>query len=687
MNATQRQHQENESTNAPGQHSNRLSLLVFLLAVAAICVVSLFPEARFWGINRWGYFPLWIRAAVLLVIALSGFAAFHYLTQYSGDRTSLPPRTERIVVAIVAALFVASFILFRNQVHFLGDGYQLLSTLPSDQPYLKSRNFGGMLLPYAIMHLLGTPSRDTALLAYQIVSIGCGILFLALSYLLARLAIRDSFDRILLWLGICTGGYLLLFFGYVENYSTFILAVLIFCAVGMSVDAGRLSRWWLLPAYGLTIFFHIFGLVLLPAALYQFIKSAQAGSVFHSRSFRVTLWGGGAVVALAVFLYLTSTDLFIRFAFVSPITTRFTVDNYTLFSGRHLLDWLNLVMLLSPAFLLFIITTGRSFIRLVRENQPGLRFILFTAAILLGLAFVVDPFLGMARDWDLFATAGLALALIVFYTLTSVTGKSRRVIAVFCILLNVAILGPRVASMAIPDVGLRVAQNNIRFDTSKNLTFSYVVIDYVRNQYGLDSALSLQQAWDPLFPSDRLIDTGLTLLNSGHPIEARPYFRRATEVNAMNYSAWANLGRTYLETAQYDSATAALHIAAGINPYSTTIVNNLSWARFLSGDYKQAERSWLRARSLDTNNTDALAGLVSLYSATADGDKYAAYFDTLVRRPDAPPEYLLIVAEHYAAQNMFREANKALGRAMANGLDSLSVESIQARYPQLREQQ
>ncbi|MCK4461803.1 MAG: hypothetical protein KAW46_08350, partial [candidate division Zixibacteria bacterium] len=126
----------------------------------------------------------------------------------------------------------ASAVLFyflRARTHFLGDGYTLLSSLATDQATaMKIREYGESLLHIWLENLIGGDGQAAALLSYQIISIAAGLLFVIVTALFASKLFERTADRVLFLLGVCTGGYMLLFFGYVENYSLFVLSVLVY---------------------------------------------------------------------------------------------------------------------------------------------------------------------------------------------------------------------------------------------------------------------------------------------------------------------------------------------------------------------------------------------------------------------------------------------------------------------------
>ena len=110
-----------------------------------------------------------------------------------------------------------------------------------------------------------------------VLSIACGVTLLAALSAGATYLFRAVRDRLLFVIGMASGGYMLLFFGYIENYPLFVLMVGIFSLAGLMIASDKISRGWIvLPLVGATLF-HPFGLALGPTELFADVRDVRAG--------------------------------------------------------------------------------------------------------------------------------------------------------------------------------------------------------------------------------------------------------------------------------------------------------------------------------------------------------------------------------------------------------------------------
>jgi len=383
-----------------GKHdqSPTLFIIIYIILLIGFFVASFFTEIRLWGLSTWGYLPLWMRLAFVLV----GLAAIPVALKV-GNTTSPDnsPSSGRTILTIVAAMLVAGvcFWLFRGQTHFLGDGYGNIGLLSSRVPIIINRDFGEMRAHLWLAHLLGGNTKDNVLLSYQILSVTAGVLFVGLISWTARLLFERARDAILFALTVLLAGQVLSFFGYVENYSLFALAVAGFTCVGLLAAQGRLPRWTILIPLIIATVLHVFGVILiLPAAYLQLAGGRFEKLIVASSGPAKLLMVLAAAAAAAVALWLAMDySLFLRIALLSLTDTRFTVQAYTLFSLAHLADFGNLLLLLLPGLPLLLIGLRETRIGTL-SGRTDYRFLLVLVVTALIPAFIFDPKLGMPRD-------------------------------------------------------------------------------------------------------------------------------------------------------------------------------------------------------------------------------------------------------------------------------------------------
>jgi len=400
----------------------KLSLIFYFLILLIFFLVSFFPEGRAWGVSFWGYFPKYIPIILFLVGLLVPVGL--WLSQKSKeintpDFESKDSNTTYFIIAgVIVVVFGLLFYFFRATNHFLGDGYQNLVRL-TENPLVKPREMGETMAHIWVKSLFSSKEGGVAaLLSYQVISIGTGVIFMIVTAMTAARLFKPKVERLLYFLGVISGGFVLLFFGYVENYSMFVLSVGVFCQVGLLIACHKLSRWWSIPITALAIFFHILGVTLLPAFVYLIISGSKLGDILSRLNNKLKIICALVVLAalFMVFSHYYSNSLYFRFAFIPPLATRFTVEGYTLFSLKHIADYLNLWMVLLPSFGIFIVLLF--FVplsSLIKKREYRFLIVLFLSTA--GAVFIFDPKIGMPRDWDLFSFAGIPAAVLGYYAL------------------------------------------------------------------------------------------------------------------------------------------------------------------------------------------------------------------------------------------------------------------------------
>lgn len=667
----------NGSKTAP--NSDISALLVSLGFLCGLFLMATVVDApRLWSMNYWRHYSVATNASLLSVCVAATIILWQRLrsTDYH-----LSIRTEMVIVTVTSLGLISMFLLLRAQTHFLGDGYALMSALPTGGQALKSRNLGGMLVPYGLMHFFGRPDEHGALLSYRIVSVVSGAAFIFVAFQLARDLMKNASDQLLLWIGICSGGYSLLFFGYVENYSLFSVGVLAFCHCGIGICQNRFPRSWILVVWALCAFMHIFGLALLPAAVYVLFRASSPVSFVGRRHVQFVIWGSLVLLAVVLVGVLFATNLFVRFAFVPLVDSRIAVAGYFLFSWPHLIDFLNLIVIVAPGSLVFLASSIGGLKNALKSDIAGIRFLLIVAISMLIVAFVVNPMLGMPRDWDLFAAGGVPITVLIYYCILSPHNSRARAVSSMAIILSATLLMSRAAIIASPKTGIQFARDYIVLDPEKNRTLGFTYARVVSERYGPDSILGVQKQFEGLWPDDGLADSGITIMLDGDYTRASGYFERALQLNPLNYDAWANLGRCLVYQSQFDSAVVTMRIASGLNPYSSEIATMRGFAELYAHNYDEARDELLKGRKLDTANSAALIGLVELAKSVEDTLVRLAYLDTLTQRGDAPLGYIVQQIEESARKAHFDKAGILLKKAIDQGLGRSQVDHLLLLYP------
>ena len=678
-------------------HNNKAEELVVLTAyyavLVAFLVTSFFPQYRLWGVNWWAYFPGYVPFVLFAIGAVAPIVIRFVLrrgeldvddNQVSADGIS----KYFIVVGCLTVLYGLAFYLLRARTHFLGDGYQILSMLASDNPFIKPTEQGEALIHLWVKSLIGGDAETSALLSYQMVSISAGVLFLIAVAWVSKWLFERTIDRVLFWLGLASGGYMLLFFGYVENYSLFVLSVAVYSLVGLLVVKGKVNRWLLLPLVALPIFFHVLGVTLIPSAIYLLVANSKLGNVLAGLNRKTKLLMGAitVVILVSLFYYFYSTDYFFRFAFVPLFENRFTIEGYTLFSGKHLVDYFNLSILLLPGLPIVVATLLFLPVRRMLRRREY-RYLVVLVLSTFGAVFIFDPKLGMPRDWDLFSFTGVPLAAFSYFILLDHRNNKKRypVILTLAILVGFLSLIPRAISQTSTQVSLAHFEDYLHQDKRKNKAARVLLINHYEGLGDYEKARFERERTVRDFPERHHINQAKVFLRERRFFEAIHWCGKALETDPICFDAYAIAGVCFLQIDRNDTAQTLLEIADGLNPYNPAVLYNLGIAYLRKGEFRRAEKMQLQSTKRDPGFDKPLYSLANLYVYRGDIDKSFTYFEKLESIDGVPAEYFRVLGDNYLEKGYFDRAARAYQRALQTGLDSSYLEKLIEKYPQLKQ--
>ncbi len=670
-------------------------LVAYYLTLFVYLIASYFPEYRLWGFNWWSYYPDWVRWTLFVIAGLCpAILKFADIPEFvkTDDATDSGSRERWFLfyTGAAAVFFGGLYSLLRGRIHFSGDGYTLLSSLATDNPLaMKSREYGESLAHIWLKALIGGDSESAALLSYQIISILAGLLFVVTVALFARLLYKRPADRVLFHLAVCSGGYTLLFFGYVENYALFILTALIFTLTGLLVAEKKINRHWLLPPLIGAIFFHVLGVTLIPSALYLWIAPTRFGRTVRNWKISARILAGLPllVITAVIFHHFYTTNYFFQFAFIPLFDNRFTVEGYTLFSWKHLLDYLNLLFLLIPGLLVMTVSLLRLPVRKLSSKRPYF-FLMVLAVSTLGAVFIFDPKLGMPRDWDLFAFAGIPTLVLLVKLVNDpearVNGRTPSVI--LAVILAFTILIPRSVANIDEYIGLNRVHLRQSWDHAKSRQVQSVLEHYV-DLTGSGFADSLIETdWKGQYEQISLHDSALALMNQQKQLVAMQLLHRSCRIDPFYWNAWTTLGLCFLQSGKFTEAEEALRIALGLNPHSAGAYNNLGAVFTAKGNPAVAEEMYRRSIEIvDSGNPAPFVGLTHLYKVSNQPYKYRELLFYTTENFDAPGPMYQERADLLLADRQFPAAAEAYREAMKKGLDSSYVRQVIEPYPVMKE--
>ncbi len=529
-------------------HTDPRLRTVLLGAYASLLLVylgsSFLTHERLWGISIWGYLPVWVRG----VLFVAGLLAIPVALRFSRPTTAIPKPAKPSVAAAVSFVLVPAcglcFWFFRGTTHFLGNGYSHLESLSGGTPIIKWHEPGESLLHLWVAQILGGNNPDHVLLSFQILSVLAGILFVTLVVWTAGKLFGSVLDRILFSLGLATAGNVILFFGYVENRSLLAVCIGAFTCLGLLAAEGKLKRWVTLFPLALAIFMHIFGVILIPAALYLLV----AGTRFERKLVNLSnpsklglVLVCGLVAALGLWIGL-SRSMFFEISLMHPFANRLTVAGYTMFSGAHLMDFVNLILLLFPAVVLALVLFAHSQSR-PTWSHARYRFLIILVLSALGAAFIFDPKLGMPRDWDLFAFPAIPLATLgyILFLDGRLRASAGRLAAILAVTLGILTVCPRVTTLLVPVQAVAQVRDYYDLDKLKSKSALLYLQQYFKSAGETARADSAGKEFGML-PDEQLfrqITASFRLHNYPQAIQLA---NKATAINPMSWQAYQSAG-------------------------------------------------------------------------------------------------------------------------------------------------
>jgi tetratricopeptide (TPR) repeat protein len=574
--------------------------------------------------------------------------------------------------------------LLRAQTHFQGDGYLILDEMTSGHPALRPQSFGEIVLHRAVMKAWPGSDLQAALASYRVLAMLAGLLHSALAIAVSTRLFGRSARAFLFATGMMTGGWALMHFAYVENYAWFGLCVAAFCYVGLLVFEGRLHAGWAYATAAAAAFMHALGLCLLPAALCVGLRDTNAWRWIAARPGRVFL----ALASVAAFSLLAlyaacRQSAFLRLAVVPLASSPICVEGYSLGSRPHLLDLLNLLVLLVPSLgvLLWLqLEPGLD----GRASRRATSFLWVAGLGSLACAVVFEAKLGMPRDWDLFSFAGLPLQCLLLYRVLRGT-RSRWCLAgvAVAVAINAVALFERAHIQSVPELGLRLFRQHADLDLLKNRHGWYLLERYYQASGDQAARDAVRDVRRTRYPEEQTVQRAWLAYKEGRLDQSLWLTREALDADPLNPDAWLNLGRIHLASGRPESAIAVLVQVDGMRPRSSPVLFDLGLAYFDAGDLVRAERSMRAAHRADTSRLEPLLSLSRIAEARGDFEQYAYWLSRAAYRPDADGQWARSLGDFYLRQHDPERAARAYQQALDRGGDSSAIADTLRRHPEV----
>ncbi len=673
------------------QQSDKELLLIgasYLFTIVLFFFCSSFPELRVWGLNWWAYLGNF-QVIGLILFALAGglLSYFSPINLLAFSKSHFGENNKPLIILYVYTilLFLTSFVIFKTNTFFLGDGYQLLAKLADGSISVKFWDFGTTFLLSSIFENLSGDAGSKSLLTYQIVSVLSGVLFLLVSAFYSFILFTENIEKIVFFLGLVCGGYLLQFFGYVENYSLFLFLLTFYTLHSVKILSDKGSKTLLVILAVLLVVSHIFGLLVIPSLIYVLFRKFKLKPSIKDKN-KFVRYISFILLATAFFLtyrLIRSESLFFNFILLPIIPDQFTVDNDTLFSVKHFLDSGNLLILLFPGLPIFVTFF---LLRKTKISNPVSKFLVTLFLVFLAADFIVNPGIGMPRNWDLFSFAGVPLIIYAYFTLCKrfINDRLSIVVALLSIIASSLMLVPRVVVGVTPELAIRHFENYLDIDRLRGRNGYIHLINFYEKAGRPEEANKILNKMKSRFPEDILNDEAELLISHGYFDNAVPLLRRVIQLNPIHYDAYVHIGYCFLQSNVNDSALSYLEIANGINPFNASTLSLIGAAYYQRFEFEKAIKYYEKANLIDPHNHNALSGLVSVHLSLKNYATSLEYIANLFAIEETPFSYFKQAGDNYIIASAWKEARVTYAYAVKRGLDSSYVVEMQAKYPRLQ---
>lgn len=638
-----------------------------LVAAVHLAAWTSWGQTGIWGAHHAAFLPVWCRAALLAGLALAALPNAGPLLGrlLAGAATSRLSRLGGPAAAGLAGL--ALFAAFPVAHPLFGDSTGRLAEVEAAQapPLWPPEYANDTLLRYAFHHGIGQHLGWGASASYATLSAAWGGVFLAAAWTLARQLAADGAGRALLFGALASGGYALLFFGYVEVYGSVAALGLVLLACCVTYMRGGVGLWAPLVVLALMGFHHILGLLPAPAVAWAWaVRRGWPERVDRAwrRRLPALIVAGSSAIGWAAYLWVRPTS-------AVPLAVPYSHIPYTLFDVAHLADVANFHLLAAlPGWValgMAVAVRCRNLRQAEGEKEAGVLWV--AAGTTAALLFVVNPALGRL-DWDLMSlhaplwvaagaltlerasrqgcggvAPGLALAVTAIGLFHALPW-----IGLQCLPARAVAAVEAMSATDPHSAGHRAAKLGVRLE---DMGFAQAA----ERQY-LRAVAQEPDDYLAHFNLARVLDLRDERQAAIH------HYRRAAALDAGFPKTFNNLGGLYHRMGRLDSAQACYAQAARLEPDYAPAYNNLGLVYCDQERWPEAAVAYERAAALAPDMPHVHFNLGTVYSRMGRYDAAARSLEAFVARQPQSAAGFLNLGDACARLGDRRRARAALQR-------------------------
>jgi tetratricopeptide (TPR) repeat protein len=617
--------------------------IVGILLLLLHWAVSFDYSNWFWGFNHYVFLPVhWVYILVSLgcVLCLPWIAmralTFH---EYLAGRLSTSRLSRRILdIAVVGALGTLFWYL-RASHHLLGDGNLLIRVLGAGSWFHPHET-----LDHIIHHVVFTVANSwigwDAETVYAVLSVGAGI-----TYAIASMRLGSFLgQKLLVPALLLTLGTVVLFMGYVESYSLATAAILVYMVLALQHTNGKRRVIWPAVALITGVALHHAVAFMVPSLLYLLLSGPE-GAV--ARSLKSAIWAG--VLALIVAAILSTSWLSQRGGLslmIVPLSLA-DISQYTLLSWKHLVDFTNEQVLVSPlGWIAAAFFTAAFFRTKALRQSRRFRFLFVAAVFPFVFSLLLRPGLGGSRDWDLWSLG--TLPYIVAATCWLAYGlcdsqKSRYGLYIITVVGFFHIL-PWIAVNHSAELSLRHFRSMLVENplwTSRRIAAGRAELAWLHSQQS-DYAEAIRQIEEAITLAPEVgrywRGLGTYYFHEGRIEQSESCLRKAIDLDPRDAASHSKLGQLYALQGRLADAESLLKKAVEIDPDLAHAYFSLGILYEKQGNATAAREAYLKATEVRPLVALYWYNLAKCLSALSDDEEVDAWRNVL-RLTEKQPSY------------------------------------------------
>ena len=606
-------------------------------------VASFFPHLRLWGINLLHYFSLEFRLAVcaigllILVPKVNKILAEVLTRVFTRIAKKFKQMNKYLKYSLISLLGLIIFWILRAKTPLLGDGYLRAGEIKLGRLFSITEPLD-FYLHLLVSRLSGLDGYTT----YGVLSCIAGALYIFLILLFCDLWGKDGKEKLFIFLILATMGATGLFFGYIESYSFMYVAMIAYILFGIRYLKQRSGFVWPCLFLLLAAGFHLSALFVLPSLFYlAFAALPQPTRLKVRRIHKTKRVKFTNMVSLVCVISLIGVGLYLLKTY-SPEEPpgSFLIypfgggeSFYSFFSLAHLLDFVNHQLLISPVSvvlcMVFLI-----FWRWINFKENAVKFLMWLMVCSFSFALLVDPKLGYARDWDLFAFAGLGVTLLGLYLMVNIFRREKVTelgrMTMILVITSLIFTLPWILVNASEESAIARFENLLKMDEKRAAHGCETLACYYRDKGEHEKTIEL--------------------------------WKNAISINP-NPRYFGQLGVTYLTLKRYDQAIEALKRALQMAPDRPSIQllhKSLALCLAEMGWYDEAVSELREAISFESGRADYYYAMGNVLGRAGRYEEAVPYFETALRLDPTNTRAYKVLGITCARVGKVKEAKKYL---------------------------